>query len=119
MQIVEMLTGDDVTLHCPKCGTKSMTDKGEITACEHLLYVSSSETPHDPWYKDESVSLPNDDESLDKHEVALLGEVYPGNQTLLFLMAAPAPSGMELYVVYDIADRSLSDAYLDDGGRRG
>ncbi len=100
MQIVEIRDPDRADLFCPFCGRKTLeAPEGVREACEHLLYVSCSETIGEPWFVREG-SGDYEREEEDDSEVDMLAGVWPSAEAVLFLLSFPAPSGMEVYVLY-------------------
>jgi hypothetical protein len=112
MQTVDICNSSISDLYCPICGTHTLQPDGDRpTPCEHLVYVTCSETPYDPWFEREDLGLetpedyepedldlemPEDDKSIPQ----ALADRFPGGEYLLFLLSAPPPSGLEVYVMY-------------------
>lgn len=99
MQTIDICDPDLEHLYCPICGTHTLSPDAPQTApCAHLVYVTCSDTPDDPWYLREGlkVELPEDCESIPQ----ALAPRFPDNTYLLFLISSPAPAGLEVYVVY-------------------
>ena len=99
MQRIEILDPDQATLYCPFCGTNTLTTDGETRPCDHLLYVSSSETPDDPWFSAEA-AMGLDDPEYEDHVVNRLEKRFPGSEAVLFFLSQPAPACLEVYVLY-------------------
>lgn len=99
MQTIDICDPDLVHFYCPICGTHTISpDAAQPTVCDHLVYVTCSDTPDDPWYSREDVTfeLPEDFESIPQ----ALAQRFPDNAHFLFLISSPAPAGLEVYVLY-------------------
>jgi hypothetical protein len=99
MQTVEICNTDLSNLYCPICGTHTLQLDGDRpTACEHLVYVTCSDTLDDPWFErgDLGFEMPEDDDSIPQ----ALANRFPGGEYLLFLLSSPPPAGLEVYVLY-------------------
>ena len=98
MQVIDLVDPDLVTVFCPFCGTQTLSDEGEPVPCAHLVYVSSSETPDDPWYETSHPCRYEGDE--EDSIVDMLAGSFPSADHVLFLLSSPAPAGLEVYVLY-------------------
>ena len=98
MQTIDISNPAIITVHCPFCGTQTISHEGEPVACPHLVYVSSSETPDDPWFEKNNLAAyePEEGESV----IDGLEKGYPSSDYILFLLSEPPPAGLELYVLY-------------------
>ena len=94
MHLIPIKTTDTTTIHCPLCGALSLSAEGTITACAHLVYVSSSETLDDPWHDPKGVGGSEND------LVSFLDDALAPS-AFAFQLYAPAPSGMEVLVAYE------------------
>ncbi len=103
MQILDICPGSDVTLHCPLCGASTFTKKGTVKPCPHLVYVSSSETVDEPWYRSAAASKVEFDDDSDKHLIDTLKRNFSGMEYLMFMLSEPPPAGLEVYALYSIA----------------
>ena len=50
MLVVDINQNDEFThqVHCMLCGTKSVSEDGDITECKHLVYIGISEVEGEP-----------------------------------------------------------------------
>lgn len=92
-----------VLLHCMCCGTQSLPADGPVRPCPHLMYVSSNATPDEPWFVDGSVSQVHV-ECYEDSVVQSLRKKFRSSEFVLFRVSEPSPAGLEVYVVYRLAE---------------
>jgi len=102
MQVVS-IRSDSVIPHCPVCGKASLSPKGKVIGCEHLMFVSATETSDEPWFVHESIQEAVRemlaDEDIDSCMDAI-GQTFPDPDFVLFAVADEMPIGLEVYVLY-------------------
>jgi len=109
MQLVEICS-DSVIVHCPVCGKASLSPKGEVKGCRHLVFVSANETWSEPWFVREGIkdtvadmlAHSSDEDDFDSY-LEVLGEYFPAPEFLLFEVQEPVPNGFTMYLLYQVA----------------
>ena len=112
MTTVSVCTQGSIPFFCPFCGAKALTKMDTVVRrpCEHLVYISCSETPSEPWYLDSRIpSELGDDES---YEDAIDRELR-GGANLMFILHNPPPAGIEIWVAFHLDDAAGADDDAD------
>ena len=101
MQSVEICDSDINLLYCPFCGMAAFTAEREVQPCPHMVFVSSNETPEDPWYIHPSIpprSLEQNDDEVTI--VDALNRAFPEDDKILFILSESPPAALDIYLLY-------------------
>jgi len=98
MQEIDFLLINDTMVHCPLCGMESFKDD-ELQICDHLIFVTTSESSEPEYDKESIFSKMNEDIS---HLEYLKNNL--SNDYLCFSVNTLGPSFFESYHVYKLKD---------------
>lgn len=94
MKLIELTNSNPQNYYCLLCGAKNIGEKGIEDHCEHLVYVGTSEGP-----ELDTIGLHNSNNE-DKSPYEIIQKL--DDNYLIINEITPAPSELELYIVYKL-----------------
>lgn len=103
MQSVEICDADIYLIFCPLCGKPSFTNERDVNPCPNLIFVSSNETPGEPWYIHPSIPHNIVEPAGDEVTVVdALNRAFPENDKILFNLSESLPAALDVYLLYSV-----------------